>query len=25
VITAETTSEGYVYEPQLSPTDASFP
>jgi uncharacterized hydrophobic protein (TIGR00271 family) len=25
VITAETTSEGYVYEPQLSPTDTSLP
>jgi len=25
VITAETTSKGYVYEPQLSPTDGSFP
>jgi uncharacterized hydrophobic protein (TIGR00271 family) len=25
VITAETTSEGYVYEPQLSPADTSFP
>jgi len=25
VITAETTSEGYVYEPQLSPIDTNFP